>query len=198
MNWKKSQKWEKEWWGTCQNTFGEELKQLLYADRMGLKTFHDGKSPFNLDMEGKSVLDIGGGPASLLLKCVNVTGVVIDPLKFPRWVYSRYKKAGIQVFRYKGDEMEWFTKPFDEAWIYNVLQHTESPEKVIEYAKKAAKLIRIFEWIDTPINEGHISTLTEKKLNKWLGGEGKVEELKGENTCFGRAYYGVFATKKKV
>ena len=31
INWKKEQKFEKDWWN-CANTYGEEEKQLVYAD----------------------------------------------------------------------------------------------------------------------------------------------------------------------
>ena len=87
--------WEKQWWGTCQNTYGEEEKQVVCATKMGLRFFHDGKGPYNIDMHGSSVLDIGGGPCSLLLKCVNVKGKVADPLLlgFPHWILERYEEA---------------------------------------------------------------------------------------------------------
>ena len=196
--WQKAQEFEKDWWGNCANTFGEETKQFLYADRMGLKTFHNGKSPFNFDIQ-KSILDIGGGPVSLLLKCKyqipkfpNFRRVVTDPLKLPNWAKERYEKAGIEFYDDKGEDINSLKTKFDEVWIYNVLQHTENPEKVIQNAKKVGRLIRIFEWIDTGTSDGHIHNLTEEKLNKWLGGEGKVEQLKGQNTCFGKCYYGVF------
>ena len=81
---------------------------------------------------------------------------------------------------------------FDEAWIYNVLQHTENPKKVIENAQRVANTIRIFEWVNTGINIGHIHNLTESKLNEWLGGYGKVETFNGQWNCYGKAYYGIF------
>jgi len=185
-----AQDWEREWWGTCQNTYGEETKQLLYADRMGLELFHDGKSPYNIDMKGASVLDIGGGPVSLLLKCVNVRGIVLDPLPLPHWVKDRYALAGIDYHMIPAEDMN--ESGWDEVWIYNVLQHVEQPEKVIRNAKKAGGLIRLFEWMDTPPNIGHPHSLSEEKLNEWLGGEGKVERFSGQNTCWGKAYYGIF------
>jgi len=186
------EEWEREWWGNCCNTYGEEEKQLVYARKMGLAFFHNGKSPYNIDMKGAAVLDIGGGPCSLLLKCVNVTGMVIDPCGFPEWTYNRYREAGILYRREHGED--WLlSDQSDEAWIYNVLQHTDDPEKVIVNMRRASKLIRIFEWIDTPTNIGHPHTLTEEKLNEWLGGEGKVEVIK-EGGCNGKAYYGVFPT----
>lgn len=190
--WEKAQEWEKSWWGNCVNTTGEEKKQLLYARKMGLQFFHNGKSPYNIDMQGKSVLDVGGGPCSLLLKCVNVVGSVYDPLKVPQWVRDRYTAAGIGFYNQKAEMMVNFNN--DEIWIYNVLQHVENPESVARNAQKAAKLIRLFEWIDTPTNIGHPHSLSEGKLNEWLGGYGKVEQIDGEANCWGRAYYGIFPT----
>lgn len=184
--------WEQEWWGTCQNTYGEETKQLLYAEKMGLEFFHDGKSPYNIDMKGASVLDVGGGPASLLLKCVNVEGKVVDPLNMPFWVCQRYVLANITWEAIPAEDMN--ESGWDEVWIYNVLQHVENPQKVIKNARKAGKLIRIFEWVDTLTNVGHPHSLTEEGLNSWLSGEGKVEELTGQNTCKGKCYYGIFPT----
>lgn len=186
--------WEKEWHGTCQNTYGEETKQLLYAEKMGLVRCPDEKTPYRFDMKGISVLDIGGGPASLLLKCVNVKGKVVDPLDFPKWVSDRYELAGIAYELVSGEELNEIN--WDECWIYNVLQHVEDPEKVIENAMKAGKLIRIFEWVGMKPSPGH-KTLSEDDLNRWLGGEGKVEQLTGQNGCFGKAYYGVFPTGGK-
>ena len=218
--WTEAQEWEQDWWGTCCNVLGEEMKQLLYANRMGLDVFkfHDGKSPYNFDLGGISVVDIGGGPCSLLLKCVNFSRAkVIDPLEFPAWVLARYEAAGIEFERMRGEGLDVFgsgaisrlaswdaerhwTAPdvggkFDLALIYNVLQHVEHPQLVIEGARAKADLIRIFEWISTPVNVGHLHTLTEGKLNEWLGGEGKVETLTGQAYCWGRCYYGVFCSR---
>lgn len=192
--WDKAQKWEKDWWGNCINTYGEETKQFLYAEKMGLQTFHDGKSPFNFNLEGKSVLDIGGGPSSLLLKCMNFSGAVIDPCEFPQWVYDRYKLAGIDCYQFKAEDITKRFPKFDESWIYNCAQHTDRPDKVIRNAKKISKLIRIFEWLETKKNIGHPHILEKDKLNIWLGGEGKVEFV-NSHTAVGKAYYGIFPTK---
>ena len=193
MDWKKAQEWERSWWGNCCNTLGEETKQLLYADRMGLKAFHDGKSPYNFDLGGASVLDIGGGPCSLLLKCVNLGKgtAVLDPIEFPTWVVQRYGAAGIGVLIMRGEDADWMEN-YDECWIYNVLQHAEDPGAVLKNARRAGKLIRIFEWLDMQPTESHPHTLTRTWLNEQLGGEGKVEVLSGQSECYGRSYYGVF------
>ena len=191
--WEKAQVWETAWHGAAINSFGEEEKQLLYANRMGLKLHHNGKSPYNIECSNLDIIDIGGGPSSLLLKALNGNRLgVVDPMRMPEWVGLRYDAAGINHVRRAGEDLE--ASGYDEAWIYNVLQHTEDPEAVILNARSAAKLIRIFEWIDTPTNVGHIHTLTEQNLNEWLGGYGKVEQLTGQAGCYGKCYYGIFPT----
>jgi len=187
-----TQEWEAKWWDTCQNTFGEELKQLIYARCMGITFYHDGKSPYNIDGGNRSVLDIGGGPVSLLLKCKNLhRGKVIDPLPMPDWVVARYLMAGVEVDPSPAeyvDESGW-----DEVWIYNCLQHVQDPEQVVRMAKRAGDIIRIFEWIETCTNDGHPHSLDRAQLDKWLGGYGKVAQI-NENTAVGKAYYGIFPT----
>lgn len=191
-DWEKAQAWENDWWGDCVNTLNEEKKQIVYAERMSITTIPDAKTPYNYSVEGADIIDIGGGPVSLLLKCFDRGNcLVVDPLKLPDWVFERYMVSGIRVASIKGEEISPKLGKFDEAWIYNCLQHTENPEQVIKNAKQVSKLIRIFEWIDTPPNEGHPHTLTEESLNKWLGGEGQVEDM-SSTPLKGKAYYGVF------
>ncbi len=192
--WADEQNWERDWWGNCCNTLHEEWKQLAYFKRLGLVETKNSKWKYAFDMQGKSVLDIGGGPCSFLLRCVNVRGTVVDPLLFlyPDWIISRYTFAGIGYIPTKGENIT-AIQPVDEVWIYNVLQHVENPEKVIENAKLSGKLIRFFDWIDAGVHPGHPHNLTEEKLNLWLGGKGTVEDM-NENDAFGRAYYGIFLT----
>jgi 2-polyprenyl-3-methyl-5-hydroxy-6-metoxy-1,4-benzoquinol methylase len=188
--WNKAQEFEKEWHNKVSaNTFHEEEKQFVYAEKMGLEFYKNPYTPYNLKNYGK-VLDIGGGENSLLLKAEEPRDcVVLDPCDYPQWVTDRYKWKGIDFIQGKAEEMS--LEGFDSCWLYNVLQHTEDPEKVCYNAKKAGKLIRIFEWIETPTNIGHIHTLTKKDLDKWLGGYGKTEMLNGRG-CYGLSFYGVF------
>ena len=149
--WQEAQEWEANWWSSCGNTFSEEQKQLVYAEKMGLHAEWDyGHFPV-YDLKGASVLDIGGGPVSMLLKCKNFSGTVVDPCDYPEWVTLRYDEARIDFVRGKGED---YLIPFnfDEVWIYNVLQHTENPRKVIENARVMCKIIRLFEWVETEKN----------------------------------------------
>lgn len=178
---------EAAYWGTCGNTFDEDQKHYVYAKYMGLDRRH-----YSFDVHNKSIVDIGGGPTSMLLKCVNLSyGKVIDPLTYPDWTYARYKHCGIHYSIQRGED---YTNPrlrYDEAWIYNCLQHVDDARLIIENAKRAAKTIRIFEWVDIPPHEGHPIELTKDFLDDCLGGQGETVVL-AESGCYGKAYYGVF------
>ena len=190
--WETAQQEEKNFWGTCANTYNEETKQLVYAKKMGIKQITVNGDPYHFDTEGLRILDIGGGPSSMLLKAVGwKMAIVIDPCAYPIWVSMRYTEAGIFYGQETGEEIPYdFPQKLDEVWIYNVLQHTKDPEKIIENAKRVGKVIRIFEWIDHEANEMHPHTLTEENLNKWLGKEGQVGYL-NESGCVGKFYSGV-------
>ena len=192
-------KFESDFWGSCCNTFDEERKQFVYADLMGIKRVTGGPrlDEWGFDTKGKRILDIGGGPVSMLLKGVGlISGIVVDPLVFPDWVTTRYDSKNIELLQAKGEDLfdhTWIPEDFDEVWIYNVLQHVDDPVQVIANAKKAGKLIRIFEWIDIPAYPGHPQMLTKERLEEWLGGKGDTQYLSREG-CQGRCFYGVFAT----
>ena len=186
MTWEDDQKWEQNWWGDCLNTWGEEQKQRHYAERMGLVELSNSQFSFYYNLDGKTVLDIGGGPVSLLLKCVNFgVSTVIDPLPYPDWIAARYKHAQIFYRQQKGEDIE--DGNFDEVWIYNVLQHVVDPEKIIQNARRAGKIIRLFEWLEIGVAPGHPHNLLEDKMNEWLGGQGKTGFTGG-----GKEYYGIF------
>ena len=191
ISWANHQKWEQGWHGTCANMFGEEAKQITYAHRMGLVVSPDDGHWPSYDLAGRSIIDIGGGPASMLLKCRNVTrATVVDPCLYPYWVSQRYKHVGIDYIIEPAEDLE--LTGFDEAWIYNVLEHVHNPRKVVEAARHAAKLVRIFDWVYTTPRIGHPHTLTPSQLTEYFGHEGIVEDMNGENGCTGKAFYGVF------
>lgn len=195
MSWKEHQKWEEKWWDGAVNTYWEETKQLVYAEKMGLlPQLVNGKYPV-YDLKGISVLDIGGGPTSILLKCINFgmkrNSRIVDPLPIPQWAKDRYEALRIEWYQERGEVIVIPRTDFDEVWIYNCLQHVDDPKMIIKNAKACGKIIRIFEWIDMPPEIGHPQTLTEKNLNKWLGGEGQVQQL-NERGCVGKAYFGIF------
>jgi hypothetical protein len=179
---------EKDYWGNCCNTFDEDQKHYVYARFMGLK-----RVGYSFDVGGARIIDIGGGPTSMLLKTINLAprSLVVDPLDYPVWTYDRYSTKGIDSMICRGEDI--YEEGYDEAWIYNCLQHTDDPELIIQNALRAAKTLRIFEWVDIPPHEGHPIELTKEKLDRWIGKEGQTIQL-GESGCFGKAYYNVITT----
>lgn len=178
---------EANYWGDCCNTFDEDQKHYVYARYMGLK-----QVGYSFDVAGARIIDIGGGPTSMLLKIINLgAGMVVDPLSYPAWTHERYRAKGIEVSVMRGEDFAFhYIENYDEAWIYNCLQHTDDPERIIENALKSANTIRIFEWVDIPPHDGHPIELTKQKLDSWIGKEGDVVQL-AESGCYGKAYYNI-------
>jgi hypothetical protein len=181
---------EKSFWGDCTNTKDEEDKQFVYANFMGLFSYLIGNK---FMLGGKRVVDIGGGPVSMMLKSEGLKpgSVVVDPLGYPDWVIARYNAKGISYIQARGEDECWVQDVYDEAWIYNCLQHVDDPAKIIDNAFKSAPVLRIFEWIDFPAYEGHPQALTKDLMEKWVGKVGHTVTL-SESGCFGNAFYGVF------
>lgn len=175
---------ESNYWNDCTNTFDEDQKHYVYAKYMGLESQH-----FSFNVYNKTILDIGGGPTSMLLKTINLKkGKVCDPLNFPNWIYERYNIKNIEYQLINGEEVN--EQGWDEVWIYNCLQHTYDPSLIIKNALKAAKTLRIFEWIDIPPHEGHPQMITKELLDNAIGKEGQTVQL-AENGCFGIAYFNI-------
>lgn len=191
MTWSDDQTWESSWWGDCLNTFGEEAKQITYAHRMGLVNAPDWGHWPAYDLGGRSVLDMGGGPTSILLKCRNAgRRTVVDPLAVPDWVKARYELAGIELVQVAAEAFE-SPDEWDEAWMYNVLQHVQDPRTIIENAWRHARRVRICEYPYTDPHTGHPHRLEPTELDAWLGGKGTVEVIH-ENGVDGYVYFGVF------
>jgi SAM-dependent methyltransferase len=182
---------EADFWGPCNNTWVEETKQFMYMELMGFQRTPIWRTTHSFDMGGRSVIDIGGGPCSILLKCENLgDAMVIDPGEWPAWVRARYDAARITFAQVNGEDAAPFGKTFDLALVYNCLQHTLDPAQVIARAVSIVGVLglRIFEWIDIPPHDGHPHELKADLLNEWAGREGRIVELNGANECYGRAW----------
>lgn len=194
--WEEAQEEELFFWSTPGAELGEQLKQLTYAKYLKLDFIHDGNSPYVIDKTGLKILDVGGGPVSLLLKTVAREKVVADPCMFPSYVYERYTSNNIDYWHMPGEDL--VGKHFDEVWMYNVLQHTQDPKLIFKNIRKALKnggVFRFLDWIDTPTNTAHPISLTYDKLSEWLAEYYEQPLLKteiNENGAVGKIAYGVF------
>lgn len=190
--WKEAQEWEKEWHGDCANSYNEETKQYDYASKMGLNPYY--VSQYGIcgwDFGDKTVLDVGGGAYSILLKSKAKRRVVIDPCNYPNWIKIRYDECGIEYIKelaeHIGEIKKVMNDVFDIVLCYNVLQHVEDPEKIIKSMMQCSKTIHFFDWLEIGVGQGHIHNLHRIDLDRWLGGRGKVEPA-----TRGFSYAGVF------
>lgn len=177
----KVQHFERDWWGDCSNTYGEESKQIAYARVMGLDpgTWRGGDKWPNYDADGKRVIDVGGGPSSMLLKAHARFAVVVDPCEYPAWVTHRYDAHNVRLIRRPAEDQlpEYEDNAFDEAWCYNVLAHTYDPELVCRQMARIARVVRIFEWVNEAPHPGHPHELDADLLTAWLLKDGNARHV---------------------
>lgn len=187
--WAEVQHHEADYWGNClgMRAWGEFVKQEMYGREMGLFDAYgkDGE----LVMGGRSVLDVGGGPVSMTLRCWDSPNlIVVDPCQWPASVERRYRNYGIKFICAAGEDLDRIALPvsmlnsgrFDEVWCYNVLQHVQDPAKVVKnaFARVApGGVFRIFEWLNIPADECHPHVLTAEWLLNTLT-RCKVERIR--------------------
>jgi hypothetical protein len=192
------QEFERDWWGDCVNTYAEENKQISWAKYMGLEVTDMGnpdRFPL-IDLHGRSVIDIGGGPVSLLLKTVNGGSLaVMDPCSYPAWVYGRYEAHDILYIQSMAENMfvDQIKPQWDEAWIYNVLQHVLDPGAVMDTAFRVAKTVRVFEGLELGVSPGHPHNLMQDDMDKWCRGQGNMYVYHDGN--FSQKMYSIVVTQ---
>lgn len=124
----------------------------------------------------ESVTDIGCGPESLLLTApARGTMVAVDPTAFLAEDEARYAAHGIQ--RAVMPAEDYVGPQTEEVWMYNCLQHTIDPRKVLAVVTAhAAVRVRIFEWTHVPTDGLHLHTLSEGMLIQALKSGGFAME----------------------
>jgi SAM-dependent methyltransferase len=126
--------------------------------------------PPDLNMGTKTILDVGCGPVSMLLRATHGGAVGVDPQLMSEETKAKYAAANVALHFGKAEDFE-PGRRFDEGWIYNCLQHVDDPNKVMAMMLRSVDSVRIFEWIDTPPSEGHPHTLTSEHFDRWLSGD---------------------------
>lgn len=192
QEWEAAQAWERNWWLNNPQLYPVEIqKSDMVAGWMGVR-----------NMPTSSVIDIGCGPFSLLQRYRTAVGCAVDPIDYGPLEIS-YAIAGIKRLRCRGEEISAHLPNvmFDEAWIYNCLQHVEDPLAILCEAIKLSRRVRLFEWINIPPYTGHLQLLTERILTQpflaagWhtdfsFTGQADADGLNGE------FYVGVFRQKE--
>lgn len=110
-----------------------------------------------IDLVGKKVLESGGGCYPAVYFCKGLKKAVnVEPLydKFPDHIKTLLTDAKIECISTGFEDHKGRLK-FDEVWFFNVLQHVRDPYMQIENAKNISNVVRVFEPIDTAINNEH-------------------------------------------
>lgn len=146
--WQRAQHAEFSWWTES----GAEEQRL--KDRIDDAAWYAGLLNIaGVTVEGRHVLDIGGGPLPIALALGLPLSrlTVLDPMRY------HAKSTTIETVRIYEPAEHFEPRPgdYDEVWGYNVLQHVIDPEKVIATAKRAARVVRWLDWTNTPIHEVH-------------------------------------------
>jgi len=161
--WKSGQKLEKEYHNNSDCSFMEGWTHYSETFKQYCKFLKINSK----DLEKKSILEIGPAIYPMLGYCHNSGDCyVIEP------TYSQYLKRICSLERIKifNEPAEYVTFPkVDEVWIFNVLQHVISPETIIYKSKKAAKVIRFFEPINTTIDDMHHWTFDAEFFARHFG-----------------------------
>lgn len=191
QTWQEAQEWEAEWHGNCVNSYNEETKQYIYSRFLGLDVYKvNTYGQVGWDFGDISVIDIGCGPYSLLMKSDAKLKIGVEPCDYPEWVKMRYAAANVTFIQQPAEEFV-YEGVADEVLIYNCLQHVINPEKIIQNVLSYSKIVRIFEWVNNGVSDGHLHDLIPSELNRWLGGVGKSEFI-DIGPCVGEAYWGIF------
>ena len=163
-SWSRAQAFENAWWGTKDDPkWDKEIeKQKVYAKLLDLPE----------DLTGLSILDVGGGPISMLLRSKNFkAGVVVDPLTMSEKTKRNYELSNISLENIKAEDYVSDIK-FDEVWIYNCLMHVDDPGAVLRMAFKRGRVVRIFEALNEGGKDpGHPHNITEEWMDAHIGPE---------------------------
>jgi hypothetical protein len=154
--WADAQTWERSWWMTARDQHIPEIVKNSFVAKMMF--LHSG-------VPDKTVIDIGCGPLSLLQRLPVKAGTALDPIHYGD-LEDLYKPNGIRRIIKCGEDLSVEDGLYDEAWIYNCLQHVKNPTLIIENALKVAKMVRIFEWTYIKPYTGHLHELTPDLLSK--------------------------------
>lgn len=142
-------------------TYDAEFNKLNYSEKI-------------FDMKGRSIIDLCGGPSSLLLRCCNFSrAVVVDPGNFPDYISNRYKQHNIEWIKIPAEEFV-YDQDFDECLLYNALAHVYNPFLILLNAKKHCNTLRIIEGLYSGTNENHPQDLTQIGFEQTLNVKGML------------------------
>lgn len=164
-------------------TFAKHMKLFEdFGDDESEWNKHDYKSKI-FDLKNKVIVDMCGGPSSLLLRCKNFKrAMIIDPGDFPDFIVNRYKENNIEILKIPAEEFdykileEYKENHHIETWFYNALAHCFQPYIILKNAMENSNIIRMIEGCNMGINIQHPQNLTQEEFEEILGQRGIMVE----------------------
>lgn len=188
LRWEIAQTYECNWWKN--KSIGNSFYYQHCADE--IKDFLHGRKDIN---SSTNIIEVGSGPIGILTYLTESENrYAIDPLEdyystVPEFV--RFRDAQVNYIKAKGEDLDFEDQKFDLVIMDNVLDHCESPEKVLDeikrvikpggyiyfkqntynyYGKFIRKLMELFL-----IDKGHPHTFTKSKLKKQIAKIGDIQ-----------------------
>jgi hypothetical protein len=114
------------------------------------------------DLSGRCIAEIGPADVPGLFYCVGTEkSFVVEPM--PSDILPT---LGVKVRKAKAENVDY--SKVDEVWLFNVLQHVQDPQKIVQKVKKA-KRVRWFEPVDQGTDACHLHNLTHDMFIEWFG-----------------------------
>lgn len=206
--WKNANIAESNFWQiyTCEV---DTLKhQEQYMDALGIRDDYFHAPDNSLNMSGLNVLDVGGGPSSILLRTNKLrgnqhdgvnNGVVIDPLMITEHHKLRYNYYGIEFIQDQSENIDQYYSEkgyFDECFIYNCLQHVLDPIQILDKVTYISKRIRIAEPLNISTDSMHLHMFTKEYFDNYFS-ESKFKVHQVNLSKIGSCYHyvGLFSIK---
>lgn len=126
--WSKAQDYEKNWWDKRHNSIDLGYLKRFSSDLLEFC------SPYYTFSKQSKILEIGSGPAGILTHLPGIIRCAVDPLEdFYSTVetYKAYRDKNVQYSNAMGENLPYEDNKFDFVIMDNVLDHCESPEKVV-------------------------------------------------------------------
>jgi ubiquinone/menaquinone biosynthesis C-methylase UbiE len=206
--WKSANVGESEYWQIYTAEVDTLKHQEQYMDAMGIHDDYFHAPDNSLNMSGLNVLDVGGGPSSILLRTNKLRGnqhdgvnhgVVIDPLIITEHQKLRYDYYGIEFIQDQSENIDQYYSErgyFDECFIYNCLQHVVDPIEILDKVTSISKRIRIAEPLNIPTDSMHLHMFTKEYFDNYFSeSKFEVHQVNVERIGSCHHYVGLFSIK---
>lgn len=178
--WENANVLESEFWHLYTAEVDTLKYQEQYINALGIRDDYFCPPDNSLNMSNLNVLDVGGGPCSILLRTNNLwgnqhkgvkKGVVIDPLIITEHQKLRYDYYGIDYIQDQSENIDmYYSKKgyFDECIIYNCLQHVLDPIKILDKITYLSKRVRIAEPLNVPTDHMHLHMFNKEYFDNYF------------------------------